>query len=203
MEDTILTAVERTRQGGKFREKGFVAGVVYGEGVNTGKPVKFDAAALQRILKRYGSNARVTVRLDNHDKAGIIKEIQRDAISRQITHVDVQLVSKDQEVKLQIPLIFRGVEELAERQLQLLVQKHDVTVTGRMDLMPEAIHIDVAAMNLGDSITADNFNLHPQLKVSEKEEVVYAVINSLAVGEAPEAEAPAGTGEEAAASDSE
>jgi hypothetical protein len=58
-------------------------------------------------------------------------------------------------------------------------------------------------MNLGDSITADNFNLHPQLKVSEKEEVVYAVINSLAVGEAPEAEAPAGTGEEAAASDSE
>jgi hypothetical protein len=39
--------------------------------------------------------------------------------------------------------------------------------------------------------------------VSEKEEVVYAVINSLAVGEAPEAEAPAGTGEEAAASDSE
>ena len=57
--------------------------------------------------------------------------------------------------------------------------------------MPEAIHIDVAAMNLGDPITADNFNLHPQLKVSEKEEVVYAVINSLAVGEAPEAERPA------------
>jgi len=181
MEDTILTAVERPRQHGKFREKGFVAGVVYGEGVNNGKPVKFDAAALQSILKRHGSNARVTVMLDNQERAGFIKEIQRDAISRQITHVDVQLVSKDQEVKLQIPLIFKGVEELAERQLQLLVHKYDVTVTGRMDLMPEAIHIDVAAMNLGDSITADNIHLDSQLKVSEKEEeAVYAVINSMA-----------------------
>lgn len=192
MEDTILTAVERPRQHRKFREKGFVAGVVYGEGVNNGKPVKFDAAALQSILKRHGSNARVTVMLDNQERAGFIKEIQRDTMSRQITHVDVQLVSKDQEVKLQIPLIFKGVEELAERQLQLLVHKYDVTVTGRMDLMPDAIHIDVAAMNLGDSITADNIHLDSQLKVSEKEEVVYAVINSMAP------EATAETIEEAA-----
>ena len=166
MEDTILTAVER-RGKQEVPGEGLVAGVVYGEGVNTGKPVKFDAAALQPFSS--------AMALMPESRSGLIimtrpalSRKYRDAISRQITHVDVQLVSKDQEVKLQIPLIFRGVEELAERQLQLLVQKHDVTVTGRMDLMPEAIHIDVAAMNLGDSITADNFNLHPQLKVSEK-----------------------------------
>ena len=162
MEDTILTAVERPRQGGKFREKGFVAGVVYGEGVNTGKPVKFDAAALQRILKRYGSNARVTVRLDNHDKAGIIKEIQRDAISRQITHVDVRFPKTGG--KTADSAYLQRCGRAGGRQLQLLVQKHDVTVTGRMDPCLR-LYIDVAAES-GRFNYSNNFN--PSAAKSER-----------------------------------
>jgi large subunit ribosomal protein L25 len=188
MEETILKASERSKQRGKFREKGFVAGVIYGEGMQASNPVKFDRAALQQVLKRHGSNARVTILFNDNKTLGFIKEVQRDAISQQITHIDVQLVSKDQEVKLSVPIVFRNVEDLADRQLQLQVYKYEVPVTGRMDLMPDAIQIDVAPMNLGDSITVDDFNLDPQIKVSEKEDAVYAVINNLPVEESAEAE---------------
>ena len=188
MEETILKASERTKQRGKFREKGFVAGVIYGEGVQASNPVKFDRAALQQILKSHGSNARVTILFNDNKTLGFIKEVQRDAISQQITHIDVQLVSKDQEVKLQIPVIYRGAEELADRQLQLQVYKYDATVMGRMDLMPDGLYVNVADMNIGDSITVDNFQLDPQLTVSEKEDAVYAVINNLPVEESAEDE---------------
>lgn len=181
MEETILKASDRNRKRGKFREKGYIAGVIYGDKVEAANAVKFDSADLLQVLRKHGRNARVTISYDNQQTQGFIKEIQKDPISQQITHVDVQVVSKDQEVKLQVPLVFRGEEELAARGLQLLVYKPEVTILGTMDAVPESIDVDVAQLNAGDSITAENFSMPPQLKVSDKEDTVFAGINHLQV----------------------
>ncbi len=188
MEETILTAGKRDRKGGKFREQGYIAGVIYGDKAGASNPVKFKSSDLHQILKSHGRNARVTVLYDNTKKLGFIKEIQKDPLSQQITHVDVQVVSRDQEVKLQVPLIFSGEEELSARQLLLMVVKPEVTVLGTMDAVPEAIAVDVAQLNAGDSITVGNLTIDPQLKVSEREDVVFASINYMPVQPAEEEE---------------
>lgn len=182
MQETILNASARVKQGGKFREKGFVAGVIYGDGVTNGNMVKFDAAALNKVLSSHGSNARVSIMYENNKTLGFIKEVQRDTISKQITHVDVQIVAKDHEVKMQIPIKFIGEDLLAIKRLQLQVYKSAVSVEGMMNLMPDAIQVNVSEMQLGDSITIGNFALDKDLKVGDKEETVYAVINKQALG---------------------
>lgn len=176
MGETILIAIERAKQPGKFREKGFVPGVIYGDSIDMANSVKFEAAALSDVLIRHGSNAKVWIKYNNSKKFGFIKEVQRDAISRLITHIDVQIVSKEHQIKLQIPVIYKGEEVLALRQLQLQVYKPDITVLGMMDMMPDAIHVDVSDMKLGDAITLNNFDLDKQLKVSENEDTVYGMI---------------------------
>ncbi|MGB7604642.1 MAG: 50S ribosomal protein L25 [Lutisporaceae bacterium] len=179
MEEIILEAIVRTKQPGKFRESGFVPGVLYGDSVSEATLVKFDTIALTKILTRHGANAKVWIKYDNNKKFGFIKEVQKHPVSGIVTHIDVHIVSKDHEVKLQIPIIFKGEDNLKNIQLQLQVYKSEINVLGKMALMPDAIYVDVSTKKLGDTITLKDFDFDKQINVSEKEDEIYGMITNL------------------------
>ena len=179
MEEIILEAIERTKQPGKFREIGFVPGVLYGDSIDVATSVKFEALALKKVLTCHGSNAKVWVKYNNNKKFGFIKEVQKHPVSGSVIHADVQIVSKDHEIKLQIPIVYKGDDDLRSKQLQLQVYKSEITVFGKMALIPDAIYVDVSEKKLGDTITLNNFDLDKQLNVSEKEDEVYGMIINL------------------------
>ena len=179
MEEIILKAIERTKQPGKFREDGFVPGVLYGDGIADSNLVKFEAAALKKIIALHGSNAKVWVKFNNKKKSGFIKEVQKNPLSGSVIHIDVQIVSKDQELKLQIPIVFKGEDELKQKQLQLQVYKSQITVIGKIAMMIDAIYVDVSEKQLGETITLNNLDLDKQLKVSEQEDTVFGIIINL------------------------
>ena len=179
MEEIILEAIERAKQPGKFRESGFIPGVLYGDSIDVATSVKFEAIALKKVLTCHGSNAKVWIKYNNNKKFGFIKEVQKHPVSGSVIHIDVQMVSKDHEIKLQVPIAFKGEDDLRHRELQLQVYKSEITVFGKMDLIPDAIYVDVSEKKLGDTITLNNFNLDKQLNVSEKEDEVYGMIINL------------------------
>lgn len=179
MKEIILEAIERTKQPGKFRESGFVPGVLYGDSIDVATSVKFEALALEKVLTCHGSNAKVWIKYNNNKRFGFIKEVQKHPVSGSVIHIDVQIVSKDHEIKLQIPIAFKGEDDLAHRQLQLQVYKSEITVFGKMALMPDAIYVDISEKKLGDTITLNNFGLDKQLSVSEKADEVYGMIINL------------------------
>lgn len=181
MEEILLQAIERTKQPGRFRESGFVPGVLYGDSVTGATSVKFETQALKKVLANHGSNAKVWIMFKNSKKFGFIKEVQNNPISGGVVHVDVQIVSKDHELKLHIPIVFKGEEELKQRQLQLQVYKSEIIVLGKMNLMLDAIHVDVSEKKLGDAITLIDLDLDKQLKVSEKEDATFGMIINLKI----------------------
>lgn len=188
MEQNILIAFERIAQHKKLREEGFVAGVIYGDSIKEATSVKFEEVALKKILTKHGSHAKVWIKYGEDKKFGFVKEIQRHPVTAKITHIDVQLVSKNHEIKLQLPIIFKGEEVLASKFLELNIHKSDIDVFGKMALMPDAVSIDVSESELGDTITIKNFNLDKQIKVNDKEDEIYAAITQLVVKVAVEAE---------------
>lgn len=179
MEETILKAVERIKKPGKVIEKGFVPGVLYGDSISEVTMVNFEEQALKKVLSSHGSNAKVWIRLNNDKRFGFIKEVQKHPVSGNVTHIDVQIVSKDHKLKLQIPIVFKGEDDLKQKLLQLQVYKSEITVLGKMDFMLDAIYVDVSEKKLGDTITLKDFDLDKQLKVSEKEDVIYGIIINL------------------------
>lgn len=187
MEEVILKAVERVEKTRKVREGGFIPGVLYGEGAGA-TSVKFEASALRKILIKYGWNAKVWVELNDTKKFGFIKEVQKHPVEGNVIHIDVQLVSKDQEIKLQIPISFSGIEELEHRMHLLQVYKSEVEVVGKTALMPNVIVVDVSNKNAGDTITFQDFGLDPELKNNEGEFEVYAVIKEKQAEPAAETE---------------
>ena len=108
MEKITLNAFERNTQPKKMKEIGFIAGVIYGDNVKEANSVMFEEAALRAILTKHGSNAKVWVQYGAGKKFGFIKAIQRHPVTAKIIHVDIQLVSKDHEIKLLLPIIFNG-----------------------------------------------------------------------------------------------
>ena len=176
MEEIILNAIERQKTSARFRELGFVPGVLYGDNIPAGSNVKFDEKALRTIINKHGSNANITIVFNDQKKVGFIKEIQRKPITGALVHVDVQIVSKEHEIKRQIPIVFNGEDVLMSNQLQLNIAKSEILVFGKIALMPDTIFVDVSEMELKDTITYTNFNLDAKLKIEEPD-TIYAVIS--------------------------
>lgn len=179
MVENILNAFERSTGHKKFKESGFIAGVIYGDGVNKSESVKFEEVPLRKILMNHGSNAKIWIKSGQDKKYGFIKEIQRHPVTAKIIHVDVQLVSSDHEIKLLLPIVFKGEEALTANLLQFQVYKSEIDVTGKMALLPDSVTIDLSENILGDSITIKDFALDKQIKINDKPDEVYAVITAL------------------------
>ncbi|MEL7565050.1 MAG: 50S ribosomal protein L25 [Dehalobacterium sp.] len=175
MDEVVLKAEERREKPRKVREAGFIPGVLYGAGAGA-TSVQFDAAALKKVIMKNGSSAKLWIQLNDTKKFGFIKEVQKHPVEGKIIHIDVQMVSQDQEIKLQLPITYTGIEELEKRQLILLVTKSEVEVVGKANLIPNVVISDVSTKEVGDNITFQDFNLDPQIRNNDGEEEIYAVI---------------------------
>ena len=176
MNETILDAFERIPTKHKFNEEGFIAAVMYGDKIQEAISVKIELESLIKILKKHGSNAKVWVKYGEEKRFGFVKEIQRHPVSAKINHIDIQIVSLDQEVKLQLPITFNGEDNLIDNLLELNVYKTEIDVFGTMAIMPDYVTIDVAERKLGDTVTIKDFDLNEKIKVTDEEDVIYAAI---------------------------
>lgn len=178
MEETILKATIRTDDPKKVRQAGFTPGVLNGPGTSS-TSVQFETSALNKVIANHGSNAKIWVEIDKEKKFGFIKEVQKSPLDRKVIHIAVLMVSKDQEVKMQIPIVYHGREELTHRMLQVQVYKSEMDVQGKTDLMPDSISVDISAKELGDTITSASFTVPKGLKILDSETEIYAVIKAV------------------------
>ena len=178
MEDTILKATLRTDNPKKIREAGFTPGVLNGPGTASAS-VQFDTSALNKVIVNHGSNAKLWVDIDGDKKYGFIKEVQKSPVDRKVLHVAILLVSKDQEVKMMLPIYYHGRDELEHRMLQVQVNRNEIEAMGRTILMPDSVSVDVSKMELGDIILAGNFHLPEGIKILDPENEQYAHIKPL------------------------
>lgn len=178
MEETILNAYYRETKG-KFSEEGYVAGVIYGNNTES-TPVKFEDKELKQVLVKHGPNAKVWVKLEDKPKSfGFIKDIQKHTLKGGITHVDIQLVAMDQEVTINVPIIYTGEESLKGQSLFLQIFKPDINATGTMSQLPNILELDVSNKSEGDNITISDFNIQEGITINDAEDQVYAAVNKL------------------------
>ncbi len=197
MEEIILTALDRDTKNRKFREPGYVAGVIYGDGVEGSVPVKFSESNLLKVIAKHGSHSKVNVLYGNANKIGFLKEVQRNPVTQAVIHVDMQVVSSTHEIKVLLPIIFKGKEQLFNKQLRLQTHKSEIEVQGRIDAMPDAAEVDVSGKELGDSVTTADFVFGSGIRIVDKDTESYGnIVHLHALAAEPEA---AAEGTEAAA----
>jgi large subunit ribosomal protein L25 len=228
-ERTELTVQKRERLGSRetrrLRKRGLIPGVLYGRD----EPIAIcvEERELRRALTGpAGLHSILDVKVDGTGKAhaSILKEYQQDKIRGHVTHVDLQEVRLDQPIHATVTVQLLGGEDApGVREGGVLSQPlREINVEALPLAVPEHIDLDVSHMGTGDTlriadievpdgvtllddsetviatVTAPTRVVEPEVEVEEGEEGEEA-----AEGEAPEggAEAPAETGQEAAAGD--
>jgi large subunit ribosomal protein L25 len=178
MKETVLKTDLRTGSPKQVRAEGFIPGVLHGPGTQSAS-VQFEKSAFIRILTKHGSNAKVWIELNKEKHFGILKEIQKDPLDKSIIHVTFHLVEQNQEIKMIVPVVFNGRDDLENRFLMLQTLKEHVEVSGKASSMPESIVVDVTGKQLNDFVTTSDLVLPKNVRILSSENETYAHVREL------------------------
>jgi len=177
MSESVICAEERAEKPNKVRRQGFIPGVIYGRDVKSTR-IKLDQKEFNKLLQGHAKNTKVKVKFGNEVKDCIVKEVQKHHVNGQILHVDLQTIHSDDKIRLKVPIVFQGKEQLAQRHQLLQVLISEVEIMGKAADMPEFVSIDVGNKKVGDRITVKDFHVGNGLKILDEESEVFAVITA-------------------------
>jgi large subunit ribosomal protein L25 len=190
---------EFRRQTGKgaarrMRAEGRVPAVVYGRGEETtiislderefGKAMQIGlgGGTLIKLILAKDSDANDQ---DRVEKTAIVKEVQSDIVRGNVIHVDFQAISLDEAITTKVPVVLLGEDGRPSDGgiIQHMIWELEVHALP-MDI-PERVEVDVAQMEIGDSIKVGDLDLPEDVQVNTAEEEVIVLIT---VPELPEEE---------------
>lgn len=151
MEKIALNAQPRTTLGKKnklLRTAGKIPGVVYGRKIES-QSVEFSSREIEKVYAEAGGSKLVSLTVgDGKSNNVLIHDIQHDARSGAITHVDLYQVRMDEKIKTELPIRFVG-ESTAVYQLEgtLLKNIESVEIEALPGDLPEAIEVDISVLD--------------------------------------------------------
>ena len=178
----------------KLRSTGRLPAIFYGP---EAEPImlSIDYLELVKSLKgRPPENVIFDLRIDSNgrsqSKKVMIRELQRDPVSRDYLHVDFCEISMAREIEASIPIQLvntaigvtkGGMVEHIRRELSVVCLPKDLV---------DAIEIDVSGLDIGDALHVGNIALPPGLRSTEDGDLTVAtVVAPTITDEAEEAEA--------------
>ncbi|UCF73123.1 MAG: 50S ribosomal protein L25 [Deltaproteobacteria bacterium] len=164
----------------KLRSMGRLPAIFYGPEI---KPImlSIDYMQIKKILKgKSAENIIFDLRIDSDEKIQskkvMIKELQRDPVTRDYLHVDFYEIAMGKEVEVEIPVDLintpigvseGGILEVARRGLRVTCMPED---------MVDKIDIDVSGLDIGQSLHIKDIAFPPGLKSTEDENLTIATV---------------------------
>ncbi len=215
MEVTDLAAQIRKEQkkgpARRFRQKGLIPAIFYGRSAeNILLTVKNDE--LVKLHKEKKDHAFIKLLIDDGgkkqiEKLSLIKELQFQPLTGKFYHVDFYEVDMKAKLTFEVSLQFVGKAIGVENGGELQHIKRIVKVSCLPEKLPDHIEVDVASLDIGDSIKIKELKLADGITVLDPADaavvavaaikVVKATAEETAAAEAATAAAPAAAEEKA------
>lgn len=157
---TIELNVEKRTDHGKgesrrMRAKGQIPAVVYGAGKPT-VPISVDHKALSQAFRGgAGENAIFLLKLGGSDQSrhAMIKEFQRDPVSRKPLHIDFVRVMMDTKIRLKVGIEVQGIAKGVKTEGGILdFVTREVEIECLPGNIPQHLPIDVSELSIGDAL---------------------------------------------------
>lgn len=158
MQQETLRATRRDEQGSRparrMRRDGRIPAVVYGSNLDT-LSISVDRRDLYATLRtEAGLNALINVVVDDGDEVlAVAREIQRDPVRGDITHLDLIEVSLDTEIEAEVQIDYVGTP-LGVREEDGFVEAIETTVAIRAlpTAIPSSVEVDINEMGIYDTL---------------------------------------------------
>jgi large subunit ribosomal protein L25 len=155
-EITLLAEAGRptgSRPSNRLRSEGRIPGVIYGHGTEP-LAISVNGRELRTALTtQAGLNALLSLRLEGKTHLTLAREIQRHPVRHTVTHVDFQIVRRDEVVSAEVPIIVVGeAHEVSVNQGIIGQPLTSLTVQAIPARIPNSIEVDISQMAVGDTI---------------------------------------------------
>lgn len=158
MQQETLRALKRTGSGSRparrMRRDGQIPAVVYGKGIGT-QPVAVESRALHGVLHTdAGLNALISVEIDGGGEVlTVAREIQRDPVRGDITHIDFIKVSLDVEIEAEVGIEYTGTPAGVKEEGGFIETiETSVMIMALPAAIPSSIAFDISELAVGDIV---------------------------------------------------
>ena len=151
-----------------LRRNGFLPGILYGADGSAKKAAKANTLlkvpekSFLKMLNKEGANVLIELKLGTEKANAVIKELQRDYVTRKLIHVDFQRVDMSKKLEVSVPVhltgeapgvkLNGGILEHITRELRVSCLPKDI---------PHQIDIDISKLDIGYGISVKDI---PQIE---------------------------------------
>lgn len=201
MKEVILAAKIRqekgTHQSRRMRKNGVLPAVLYGSKEES-ITLSLGERDFQKVIHgAAGGNVVLNLKIDGmaekDNKTAIVKEIQRDPVTQQIVHVDLQAISLKDKLKVNVPVQTVGEAPGIKEGGVLEYVLRELEVECFPTNIPEHVIVDVSKLAINESIHVRDLALDDkEVKIITPEDrmVVSIVPPTVLEEKAPAAEVP-------------
>lgn len=138
------------------RREGFIPGVVYGHG-QPASIVAVPARDFGALLRHHGGSHVIDLTIEGQEKPAdmgvLLKDMQRDPVTREIVSVDFQWVSMKEAVHLSVPVTLVGeAPGVVEEGGSLDQVLFEIPVSCLPANIPDTITVDISGLRMGHSL---------------------------------------------------
>ena len=185
-----INAQPRTESGRnaikKIKSAGFVPAVIYGA-KDPARNLQLVARDVDQLLAHAsGESVLVEVAIGAETKTALIQEIQHHPVSGKVLHIDLHAVAMDELLTAEVTITTTGEAEGVTKSGGVLeLTLHTVEVECLPTDLPDAITVDIAALQIGDSIHVRDLKLPRGVTVTNDADLTVVSIAAPTVEEAP------------------
>ena len=185
MNDITLKTNSRDVLGKKvrfLRREGITPVHLFGHNLES-LALQCDTATLRQVVARAGTTRLITLNIDNEKlpRSVFIREIQRNAISRQVLHVDLYQVKKDEKIETDVPIILVGLSPALKEKGRVLAHGiTSLTLECLPEDLPPQIEIDTTILEeLEQSIHVKDIILGADVTIKSDPDQLIAKISEV------------------------
>ena len=147
--DAVLQIQERTIEGKKvktLRNQGITPIHLYGS--------EFDSASMQvemseliAVLNLAGFSSPITLNDGKKNIIAFAREVQRHPLTEQIIHVEFQIVDKDDQVEVEVPVNLIGESPAVKNLGGVLIKLMEtIRISSKVNVVPKSIELDISVI---------------------------------------------------------
>ncbi len=155
----------------RLRHKGKVPAILYG-GHKDAQAIVLDQQNLLTMIgdeRFYSSIVQVKIG-DGTQQEAIVKDVQMHPARNVVVHVDLQRVVENEQIRIKLPIHFKGESISPGVKTQGGVVSHlrsDIEVVTLPKDLPEFLELDLSGMNLNDTKFLSDIPLPPGVTIPE------------------------------------
>ncbi len=168
-----------TTKSNALRHEGKVPGVLYGHGAAP-QPVAFEAKAFDDLVHHGALSSLITLLVDGKKgDTALIRQVQRDPITRRVVHADLQRVSANEQIRTKLQVITVGAAlGVRESGGVLDVVNHELEIEGPANRIPDHLEVDVTELALHEHVTAGEVKLPEGFKMITPADTLVVAVES-------------------------